>query len=144
MPTTSKGSQPLVVVVSGGGPVGLTFSLHLTMMMGKQVKIIIYEGNWFVDRQGKTRWKCEEQGKIRRDQVITLQEHVIQQMPEHIRSGLFKKTIEYVWPTSRNITVREIEDHLFDLIQPYVQNRQIELMAENLHEQSERLVKGFF
>jgi threonine dehydrogenase-like Zn-dependent dehydrogenase len=28
-----KAIQPLVVVVAGGGPVGLTFSLNLTMMM---------------------------------------------------------------------------------------------------------------
>jgi ribosome-associated protein YbcJ (S4-like RNA binding protein) len=143
MSTTPKANQPLVVLVSGGGPVGLTFSLHLTMMMGTHVKIIIYEGRWFVDRQGKTRWKCEEQGKIRRDQVITLQDHVIEQMPEYIQTGLFKEKNEYVWPTSRNITIREIEDRLFDLIQPFVQNRQIDLMPENLHEQSERLVKGF-
>ena len=123
MSTTPKASQPLIVVVSGGGPVGLTFSLHLTMMMGKNVKIIIYEGRWFVDQQGKTRWQGEEQGKIRRDQVVTLQDHVITQMPEYIQKGLFAKYNERVWPTSRNIPIREVEDRLFELIQPFCSNR---------------------
>jgi hypothetical protein len=136
--------QPLVVVVSGGGPVGLTFSLHLTMMMGKQVKIIIYEGRWFVDAHGKTRWQGEEQGKTRRDQVVTLQDHVINQMPEYIQRGLFERINERVWPTSRNIPIREVEDRLFDLLQPFVQNGQVELVPENLHEQSECLIKGYF
>jgi hypothetical protein len=142
MSTTPKANQPLVVVVSGGGPVGLTFSLHLTMMMGKHVKIYIYEGRWFVDDQGKIRWQGERQGKTRRDQVVTLQDHVIQQMPEYIQKGLFQNINERVWPTSRNIPIREVEDRLFDLIQPFVQNGQIELIPENLNEQSECLITG--
>jgi 2-polyprenyl-6-methoxyphenol hydroxylase-like FAD-dependent oxidoreductase len=83
-------SPLVVVVVSGGGPVGLTFSLNLAMMMCKKhVKIIIYEGRWFVDRDGLTRWRNKEQGNIRRDQVVTLQDHVIQQMPIYVQKGLF-------------------------------------------------------
>jgi hypothetical protein len=144
MSKTPQLTEPLVVVVSGGGPVGLTFSLHLTMMMGKHVKITIYEGRWFVDQQGKIRWQGEEQGKSRRDQVVTLQDHVIQQMPKYIQEGLFKNIDERVWPTSRNIPIREVEDRLFDLIQPFVQNDQIKLIPENLHEQSECLIKGSF
>jgi len=142
MSTTPKANQPLVVLVSGGGPVGLTFSLHLTMMMGEHVKIYIYEGRWFVDDQGKIRWQGERQGKTRRDQVVTLQDHVIQQMPEYIQKGLFQNINERVWPTSRNIPIREVEDRLFDLIQPFVQNGQIELIPENLNEQSECLITG--
>lgn len=144
MSTTPKTGQPLVVVVSGGGPVGLTFSLHLTMMMGNKVKIMIYEGRWFVDQDGKTRWQGEESGKTRRDQVVTLQDHVIDQMPKYVRDGLFKNFDENVWPTSRNIPIREVEDRLFDLIQPFVQSGQVELIPENLHEQSECLIKGHF
>ena len=144
MSTEPKSNKPLVVIVSGGGPVGLTFSLHLTMMMGENVKIIIYEGRWFVDERGKLRWQGEEQGKIRREQVVTLQDHVINQMPRYIQKGLFKKIDEQVWPTSRNIPIREVEDRLFDLIQPFVQMGQIELVPENLHEQCEYLINGNF
>lgn len=144
MSTEPKSNKPLVVIVSGGGPVGLTFSLHLTMMMGENVKIIIYEGRWFVDERGKIRWQGEEQGKLRREQVVTLQDHVINQMPRYIQKGLFKKIDEQVWPTSRNIPIREVEDRLFDLIQPFVQMGQIELVPENLHEQCEYLINGNF
>jgi hypothetical protein len=129
-------------VVSGGGPVGLTFSLNLAMMMGKHVKIIIYEGRWFVDENGITRWQGEEQGKTRRDQVVTLQDHVIEQMPIYIQKGLFQNFDERVWPTSRNIPIREVEDRLFTLIQPFVLSGQVELIAEQLQEQTECLIKG--
>ena len=142
MAATHDIHQQLIVVVSGGGPVGLTFALHLTMMMGNHVKIIIYEGRWFVDNEGKIRWQGEEQGRTRRDQVVTLQDHVIEQMPEYIQQGLFQRINERVWPTSRNIPIREVEDRLFHLIQPFVKNGQIELIPENLNEQTERLVRG--
>ncbi|CAF1354649.1 unnamed protein product [Adineta steineri] len=141
---TDASQSPLVVVVSGGGPVGLTFSLNLVMMMGEHVKIIIYEGRWFVDEDSITRWQDEEQGKTRRDQVVTLQDHVIQQMPSYIQKGLFENYDERVWPTSRNIPIREVEDRLFALIEPFVQSGQIELVAEALQEQTERLIKGDF
>ncbi|CAF3734821.1 unnamed protein product [Adineta steineri] len=137
-------SSPLVVIVSGGGPVGLTFSLNIAAMMGKHVKIIIYEGRWFVDEHGITRWQGEEQGNIRRDQVVTLQDHVIEQMPTFIQEGLFQKINERVWPTSRNIPIREVEDRLLDLIQPFVQNSQVELIPEQLNEQSRHLIEGDF
>ena len=143
-PSVKASKGPLVVIVSGGGPVGLTFSLHLTMMMGKHVKIIIYEGRWYVDGHGRTRWQDEAQGKTRRDQVVTLQDHVITQMPEYIQEGLFKRINECVWPTSRNIPIKEVEDRLLDLIQPFVGNGQVELIPENLHEQTECLIKGNF
>ncbi|CAF1452933.1 unnamed protein product [Adineta steineri] len=140
----STTSSPLVVIVSGGGPVGLTFSLNIAAMMGKHVKIIIYEGRWFVDEHGITRWQGEEQGNIRRDQVVTLQDHVIEQMPTFIQEGLFQKINERVWPTSRNIPIREVEDRLLDLIQPFVQNSQVELIPEQLNEQSRHLIEGDF
>ncbi|CAF1461666.1 unnamed protein product [Adineta steineri] len=139
MASTSS-SSPLVIVVSGGGPVGLTFSLNIAAMMGKHVKIIIYEGRWFVDEHGITRW----QDKTRRDQVVTLQDHVIEQMPLFIQEGLFKNINERVWPTSRNIPIREVEDRLLDLIQPFVQNGQVELIPEQLNEQSKHLIEGDF
>ncbi|CAF4324921.1 unnamed protein product, partial [Rotaria magnacalcarata] len=100
MSITTDTNQQIVVLVAGGGPVGLTFALNLTMMMGKNVKIIIYEGRWFVDDQGKMRWQDEKQGKTRRDQVVTLQDHVIEQMPNYIKQGLFRNIEERVWPTS--------------------------------------------
>ncbi|CAF1322695.1 unnamed protein product [Didymodactylos carnosus] len=114
------------------------------MMMGKHAKISIYEGRWFVNEEGVLGWQGVQQGKIRRDQVVTLQDHVINQMPMYVQKGLFENINECVWQTSRNIPIREVEDRLFALIQPFVKVEQVELIPENLHEQSECLVKGSF
>jgi hypothetical protein len=135
-------TSPLVVVVSGSGPASLTFSLNLTMMMGEQAKIIIYESRWFVDEDGITRWQDEQQGKTRRDQVVVLQDHVIEQLPTYIQENLFAKINERVWPSSRNISIREVEDRLLDLIQPFVRSGQVQLIADKLNEQSEHIIKG--
>ena len=131
---TSTSDELLHVIVAGGGPVGLTFSLNLVMIMGKHVKISIYEGRWCANEQGEIRWQDESQGNHRRDQVITLQDHVIEQLPDYVQKGLFRCIDERVWPTSRNIPIREVEDRLFELIQPFVQAGQVELIPENLNQ----------
>ncbi|CAF0919555.1 unnamed protein product [Didymodactylos carnosus] len=107
-------------------------------MFGENVKIRIFEGRWLA-RDGEIMWNSR-----RREQVVTLQDHVIEQMPTYIQEGLFKNINERVWPTSRNIPIREVEDRLFELIQPFVKSEIIELIPENLHEQSECLIKGDF
>lgn len=137
---TSK--EPLVVIVSGGGPVGLTFSLTLAALLGDKVKIQIYEGRWYVDEKDEIVWQGEAQGRSRRDQVVTLQDHVIEQLPQYVQDGLFSRINERVWPTSRNIPIREVEDRLFDLIQPYVSEGIVELIPQNLDENSECLTNG--
>lgn len=144
MAAPKANNDPLIVIVSGGGPVGLTFTLHLTMMMGNKAKIIIYEGRWYVDEHGKMKWQGEQHGKTRRDQVVTLQDHVIDQMPEYVKRGLFKNMNERVWPTSRSITIREVEDRLLELIEPFVDCGLIELVPENLNEKSKCLIDGLF
>lgn len=137
-------TSPLVVIVSGGGPVGLTFSLNLAMMMGDKVKITIYEGRWFVDENGKVRWRDKEQGNHRRDQVVSLQDHVIYQLPRYVRKGLFKNIDERVWPKSRNIPIREVEDRLFELVQPFVEAGQIQLVPERLSKEFDCIRQGSF
>ena len=139
---SSKSEPPLLVVVSGGGPVGLTFSLNLLTMMGNKVRIQIYEGRWFTDSTGSIVWQGEDHGKIRRDQVVTLQDHVIAQMPFFVQNKLFSKINERVWPTSRNIPIREVEDRLLDSIEPFVNSGLVELIPENLNENSQCLVTG--
>ncbi|CAF1188395.1 unnamed protein product [Rotaria sordida] len=114
------------------------------MMMGERVKIIIYEARWFVDERGNVRWQDKQQKKTRRNQVVILQDHVIQQFPENIQKGLFKTIDERVWPTSRNISIREVEDRLFELLEPFTASGQVELICEQLDEQSKHLVEGNF
>ena len=143
MPSTAPSISSIVVIVSGGGPVGLTFSLNLAMMMCKKhLKIVIYEGRWLMGNDGVMRWRREDEGNTRRDQVVTLQDHVIQQLPAYVQKGLFANINERVWPTSRNIPIQEVEDRLLDLIQPFVQSGQVELIAEQLNELSEYLIQG--
>ncbi|CAF1210008.1 unnamed protein product [Adineta ricciae] len=137
-------TSPLIVIVSGGGPVGLTFSLNLVMMMGEKVRITIYEGRWFMDENGKVRWRDKEQGNRRRDQVVSLQDHVIDQLPKYVRRGLFKNIDERVWPKSRNIPIREVEDRLFELVQPFVETGQIQLVPERLSKEFDCIRKGSF
>ncbi|CAF4957082.1 unnamed protein product, partial [Rotaria sp. Silwood1] len=108
------------------------------------VKIIIYEARWFVDGCGNVRWQDKQQKKTRRNQVVILQDHVIQQLPENIQKGLFKTIDERVWPTSRNISIREVEDRLFELIELFTASGQVELICEQLDEQSKHLVEGNF
>ncbi|CAF0922694.1 unnamed protein product [Didymodactylos carnosus] len=144
MSRTNTDLPPLKVIIAGGGPVGLTFALNLTMLVGNKAKITIYEGRWYVNQSGKISWKGADQGNFRRSQVVTLQDHVISQMPDYIQKGLFKEINERVWPTSRNIPIEEVEDRLLDLIQPFADSGWVDLIPENLHEQSVYLVKGQF
>ena len=89
-----------------------------------------------MDKNGIIHWRNEEQSNVRRNQIVTLEDHVIQQMPMHIQKGLFEKINERVWPTSRNIPIREVEDRRLDLIQPLFQSGQVELIPEQLNELS--------
>ncbi|CAF4027052.1 unnamed protein product [Adineta steineri] len=137
-------SQQLIILVSGGGPVGMTFALSLSTMMKNHAKIYVYEGRWYTDGDGKIKWKGEEQGRNRRDQVVTLQDHVIHQLPEFMQVGLFTNINERVWPTSRNIPIREVEDRLLVLAEPFVESEQIVLVPENLSEKSDHFINGQF
>ena len=144
---TSTERSKLVVVVSDGGPVGLTFALNVAMMMmmcKKHIEITIYEQRWFTDENGRIHWRNEQQRNIRRDQVVTLQDHVIQQLPLQIQKGLFTNIDERVWPTSRNIPIEEVEDRLLDLIQPFVQIGQVKLIDKQFNELSQQLIDGEF
>ena len=68
-------TQPLNVlrvIVTGGGPVGLSFALLLEDLMGPRVVITVYDGRW--TRAGdEIVWKTPDQGNVRRQQVVTVQ-----------------------------------------------------------------------
>ncbi len=72
VPPKRPASRALRVIVSGGGPVGLSLALLLEDLMGPRVDITIYDGRW--TRAGnKILWKTPEQGNVRRQQVVTVQ-----------------------------------------------------------------------
>jgi len=118
-PAQQRGpSSPLQLVVAGGGPAGLIFSSLCCEYLGPNVKIRIYEKRIKKNKDGKWVWKnWEEDKNRRREQVVTLQLDVINNLSEGIKGNLFKVFDEEVWPSSRNIPIMEVEDRMIEWIQ---------------------------
>ncbi|HUA46711.1 MAG TPA: FHA domain-containing protein [Solirubrobacteraceae bacterium] len=111
----------LRVIVTGGGPVGLSFALLLEDLMGPQVDITVYDGRW--TRAGnRIVWKTPEQGNMRRQQVVTVQSRQFRRLPVEVQERLFAPDAYCeMWPMSpdsiegfgpRNIRISYIEDQL--------------------------------
>lgn len=104
-------------MVSGGGPVGLIFALDCIHSHRGQIFVRIYDSRWKQERNGNILWKTQEEGNTRRSQVVTLQDDVIGLLPQQVADALFSQVNERVWPTSKNIPIREVEDRLLELLQ---------------------------
>jgi hypothetical protein len=113
--------RALRVVVSGGGPVGLSFALLLEDLMGPRADITVYDGRW--TRAGdEIVWKTPEQGNMRRQQVVTVQSRQFRRLPIEVQERLFAPDAYCeMWPMSpdsieglgpRNIRIAYIEDQL--------------------------------
>jgi len=120
-------SDPLTilnVLISGGGPVGLSFALLLEELMGKQVSIKIYDGRW-EEKEGSIVWKSTESGNARRQQVVTIQSRQYLHYSPAIRERLFQKdSYSEMWPEGsdsvqgyppRNIRIAELEDRFLEI-----------------------------
>ncbi len=120
----------LEVLVVGAGPSGLAFSIELAQRWkeAKQEKPIMIDlhitirdiriearrgDNMFVNVGSRT---GQMPGR-RRDQVVTIQEDVLAHLSPLLKMCMLKNYDERVWPTSRNIPIREIEDQLLLLAQ---------------------------
>ncbi|MFG3257283.1 FHA domain-containing protein [Streptomyces sp. NPDC048172] len=114
----------LKVTVSGGGPVGLAFSLLLESLLGPRVAVTVYDSRW--TRAGdKVVWKDEKQGNVRRQQVVTVQSRQYLGLPDEVRARLFKDgTYTEMWPAGpdsvqghnpRNIRIAFVEDTLLEM-----------------------------
>lgn len=118
------GARGLRVIVTGGGPVGLSFALLLEDLMGPQVDISVYDGRW--TRVGdEIVWKAPHQGNVRRQQVVTVQSRQYRRLPTEVQERLFTPDAYCeMWPISpdsieglcpRNIRISYIEDQLLAL-----------------------------
>ncbi|MFD8980197.1 FHA domain-containing protein [Streptomyces sp. NPDC059564] len=114
----------LRVTVSGGGPVGLAFALALEEMLHGRVAITVHDGRW-VRKDSAIVWKGEEQGNVRRQQVVTVQSRQYLALSAEVRSALFGEgAYSEMWPVGpdsvdgrppRNIRIAYIEDRLLEL-----------------------------
>ncbi|WP_406430923.1 FHA domain-containing protein [Streptomyces sp. NBC_00631] len=114
----------LQVTVAGGGPVGLSLALLLEHFLGPQVQITVYDGRW--RKQGRTVvWKSQDEGNVRRQQVVTVQSRQYLAWPEEVQARLFDpEHYTEMWPSGpdsvgdhspRNMRIAYIEDRLLEL-----------------------------
>ncbi|GAA3883857.1 FHA domain-containing protein [Streptomyces lannensis] len=114
----------LRVTVAGGGPVGLSFALLLEHFLGPQAQITVYDGRW--RKQGRAiLWKGQDEGNVRRQQVVTVQSRQYLAWPEEVRARLFDpQHYSEMWPSGpdsigdhhpRNMRIAYIEDRLLEL-----------------------------
>ncbi|MFJ6723871.1 FHA domain-containing protein [Streptomyces sp. NPDC091281] len=126
LPGAGATAEPgmLRVTVSGGGPVGLAFALLLESALPGKVAITVYEGRW--RRDGATMvWKDENQGNVRRQQVVTVQSRQYLALTDEMQETLFGPgQYSEMWPVGpdsvdgrppRNIRIAYIEDRLLAL-----------------------------
>ncbi len=114
----------LRVLITGGGPVGLSLALLLDCLLGQRVAITMYDGRWFRDGD-KVVWKTPEQGNVRRQQVVTIQSRQFLRLPPEVQHRLFAPgRYTEMWPAGpdsienlgpRNIRIAYIEDTLLAL-----------------------------
>ncbi|MER7841620.1 FHA domain-containing protein [Streptomyces sp. NPDC096040] len=123
-PEESERGPVLRVTVAGGGPVGLSFALLLEHFLGPQAQITVYDGRW--RKQGRTIvWKGQDEGNIRRLQVVTVQSRQYLAWPKEVQERLFEpEHFTEMWPSGpdsvgdnhpRNMRIAYIEDRLLEL-----------------------------
>ena len=114
----------LKVLISGGGPIGLSFALLLEELMGDSVAITLYDARW-QKSQSTVIWRANESLSARRQQVITLQSRHYLEYSKEIRERIFQKeAYSEVWPEGqdsirghppRNIRIAHLEDILLEV-----------------------------
>lgn len=122
-------AEPLRVVISGGGPVGLTLALLLEYLLGRRVAVTVYDGRWMRTSRGVC-WRDAAHGNVRRQQVLTLQSRHFTKLPPALLERIFTNgAYSEMWPTGRdsvdglpprNVRIADLEDALLACAQDRV------------------------
>ncbi|MGW8375300.1 FHA domain-containing protein [Streptomyces sp. ODS28] len=124
LPPAEEPVPVLRVTVSGGGPVGLAFALLLESLLGPRVALTVYDGRW-TRADGRVVWKDEDQGNVRRQQVVTVQSRQYLGLPLEVQDRLFRDgAYTEMWPAGpdsvqgrdpRNVRIAYVEDTLLEM-----------------------------
>ncbi|KAG8160880.1 hypothetical protein KVR01_009144 [Diaporthe batatas] len=135
------------IVIIGGGPTGLSAAINLAEQVRcrELVHIHVYEKRWMKQRFGKLHFTVYPEDERRRDQVVTIQDHVKNMFSrETIKSldyGLEKRGAERVWPESSNLQISKVEDALLKRAQDSIFDGMIYLHGAEIKDE-ETLLKA--